>query len=128
MVNRDGDDHRVKSNVLSGGLPDSYPCVASGVFKYRQDGNGRGSAIDDPVYGGVGRLAQHLRALDVSSQRFVDNEPKATVFIADWNDFAAFNEVYAQIFAAPYPARSTIQNSRPLGALVGADAIAASER
>jgi 2-iminobutanoate/2-iminopropanoate deaminase len=49
---------------------------------------------------------------------------KVTVFIADWKDFAAFNEVYAQLFEAPYPARSTIQNTRPLGALVGADVIA----
>jgi 2-iminobutanoate/2-iminopropanoate deaminase len=50
---------------------------------------------------------------------------KVTVFIAEWSDFAAFNEVYAELFAAPFPARSTIQNSRPLNALVGADVIAA---
>jgi len=38
---------------------------------------------------------------------------KVTIFIADWNDFAAFNNAYAEIFTEPFPARSTIQNTRP---------------
>jgi reactive intermediate/imine deaminase len=49
---------------------------------------------------------------------------KLTFFLADWNDFAAMNEICAGEFEPPYPARSTIQNSRPMGALIGADAIA----
>ena len=49
---------------------------------------------------------------------------RVTFFLVDWNDFAAMNEVCAETFKQPYPARSTIQNSRPMGALVGADAIA----
>lgn len=34
------------------------------------------------------------------------NVVKTTVFLADMNDFAAMNEVYAEVFEAPYPARS----------------------
>ena len=49
---------------------------------------------------------------------------QVTFFLVDWNDFAGMNEVCAEMFAQPFPARSTIQNSRPMGALVGADAIA----
>ena len=49
---------------------------------------------------------------------------KLTVFLAEWSDFAAFNEAYAGLFASPFPARSTILNTRPLNALVGADVIA----
>lgn len=49
---------------------------------------------------------------------------QVTVFLANWDDFPAMNEVYMELFREPYPARSTIQNSRPMGALVGADAIA----
>jgi 2-iminobutanoate/2-iminopropanoate deaminase len=30
------------------------------------------------------------------------------VFLADMNDFAAMNEVYATFFASPAPARSTV--------------------
>jgi hypothetical protein len=34
------------------------------------------------------------------------------------------NDACAEEFKEPYPARSTLQNIRPMGALVGADAIA----
>ena len=37
---------------------------------------------------------------------------KTTVFLADMNDFAAMNQVYAQFFQAPYPARSAVQVAR----------------
>ena len=37
---------------------------------------------------------------------------KTTVFLADMNDFAAMNEVYAQFFQEPYPARSAVQVAR----------------
>ncbi len=38
----------------------------------------------------------------------LDNVVKTTVFLADINDFAAMNEVYAEAFKAPYPARSAV--------------------
>ena len=37
---------------------------------------------------------------------------KATVFLADMNEFAAMNEVYAQYFTGTPPARSTVQVAR----------------
>ena len=37
---------------------------------------------------------------------------KTTVFLQDMNDFAAMNEVYAQFFQEPYPARSAVQVGR----------------
>ena len=37
---------------------------------------------------------------------------KTTVFLADMNEFAAMNEVYAKYFTAPFPARSTVQVAR----------------
>ena len=37
---------------------------------------------------------------------------KTTVFLADMNEFAAMNEVYAKYFVAPFPARSTVQVAR----------------
>lgn len=38
----------------------------------------------------------------------LDNVVKTTVFLADMNDFASMNEVYAEAFKAPYPARSAV--------------------
>ncbi|EAI9907328.1 RidA family protein [Campylobacter upsaliensis] len=35
-----------------------------------------------------------------------DKVLKSTCFLADINDFAAFNEIYAEFFQASYPARS----------------------
>lgn len=41
-----------------------------------------------------------------------DNVVKTTVFLADMGDFAAMNAVYGEFFAAPAPARSTVQVAR----------------
>ena len=50
---------------------------------------------------------------------------KTTVFLPDRNDFAAMNEVYAQFFQEPYPARSAVQVARlPKDVLVEIEAIA----
>ena len=37
---------------------------------------------------------------------------KATVFLADMNDFAVMNEVYATFFGDPFPARAAFQVAR----------------
>lgn len=50
---------------------------------------------------------------------------KTTVFLADMEDFAAMNEVYAEFFSEPYPARSAISVKRlPKDALVEVECIA----
>jgi 2-iminobutanoate/2-iminopropanoate deaminase len=52
---------------------------------------------------------------------------KTTLYLVDMNDFRAVNAIYGQVFAAPPPARSTIQVAAlPLGALVEIEAIALS--
>ena len=37
---------------------------------------------------------------------------KTTVFIKEMDDFGAINEVYAEFFPAPYPARSCVEVAR----------------
>ena len=50
---------------------------------------------------------------------------KTTVLLADIADFAAMNEVYAEFFTEPYPARAAYQVAAiPKGALVEIEAIA----
>ncbi len=54
------------------------------------------------------------------------NVVKTTVFMADMNDFAAMNEVYATFFSEPYPARSAVAvKALPKGVLVEVECIAA---
>ena len=51
---------------------------------------------------------------------------KTTVFMADMADFSAMNEVYAQFFTEPYPARSAVAvKTLPKGALVEIEVVAA---
>jgi len=50
---------------------------------------------------------------------------KTTCYLADMNDFKAFNEVYAAHMPQPYPARTTIEAARlPLDILVEIEVIA----
>jgi 2-iminobutanoate/2-iminopropanoate deaminase len=50
---------------------------------------------------------------------------KSTVLLADMNDFAAVNEVYASFYKEPYPARVCYQVAKlPMGALVEIETIA----
>jgi 2-iminobutanoate/2-iminopropanoate deaminase len=50
---------------------------------------------------------------------------KTTVFIKDMNHFSKVNEIYAQYFSEPYPARSCIEVSRlPRDVLIEIEAVA----
>lgn len=54
------------------------------------------------------------------------NVMKTTIFLSDMNDFAAMNEVYAEFFNEPFPARSAIAvKTLPKNALVEVECIAA---
>lgn len=50
---------------------------------------------------------------------------KTSVFLADMDDFAEMNEVYATFFAAPFPARSAVAvKTLPKGARIEIECIA----
>ena len=50
----------------------------------------------------------NVKAILAEAGLTVDNVVKTTVFLADMSMFADMNEVYAQTFTAPYPARSAV--------------------
>ncbi|MDE2821677.1 MAG: RidA family protein [Chloroflexota bacterium] len=53
---------------------------------------------------------------------------KTTVFLADINDFGAFNAVYSEYFPQEPPARTTVQaGALPIGALIEVEAVAVLE-
>lgn len=55
----------------------------------------------------------------------LSNVVKTTVLLADISDFAAMNEVYAEMFKAPFPARTAFSvRDLPKGALVEIECIA----
>ncbi|TML89933.1 MAG: RidA family protein [Actinobacteria bacterium] len=49
---------------------------------------------------------------------------KVTAFITDMENFGAYNEVYAEFFEAPFPARTTVQAGLAPGLLVEIEALA----
>ena len=55
----------------------------------------------------------------------MDKVIKTTVFIKEMNDFGAINEVYAEFFLNPYPARSCVEVARlPKDVMLEIEAIA----
>ena len=55
----------------------------------------------------------------------MQNVIKTTVYLSDMANFAAMNEVYAQFFEAPFPARSAVAvKELPKSALVEIEVVA----
>lgn len=54
----------------------------------------------------------NLKNLVEASGSSMEKVVKTVVFISDMEDFAKINEVYAEFFPAPYPARSCVQVAR----------------
>ena len=66
----------------------------------------------------------NMKAILEAAGMSFDNVVKTTVFLADMADFADMNEVYAQFFAAPFPARSAVAvKTLPKGARVEIECI-----
>lgn len=71
------------------------------------------------------QVMNNLQAVLEKAGASFNHVVKTTIFLADLNDFEAVNQVYAQYFEEPYPARSTVQAARlPKGARLEIDAIA----
>jgi 2-iminobutanoate/2-iminopropanoate deaminase len=73
------------------------------------------------------RAIRNLTAILDAAGTSLERVLKTTVFLADFADFTAVNEVYASHFSTPYPARSTVAvKALPKGALVEIEAVALS--
>ena len=71
------------------------------------------------------RVMENLSAVLSGAGASFATVVKATIFLADLNDFAAVNEVYGKRFANAPPARSTVQVAAlPKGARVEIDLVA----
>jgi len=85
-----------------------------------QDGQVAGSTITEQTEQVIKNLGAVLEAAGSSFAKVV----KTTCFLADMNDFAAFNEVYAKYFTGK-PARSTVAVKQlPKSVLVEIEAVA----
>jgi 2-iminobutanoate/2-iminopropanoate deaminase len=70
----------------------------------------------------------NLKAILAQAGLGMANVVKTTIFLADINDFAAVNAVYAEAFTQPFPARSCVQVAAiPKGAKLEIECIAVRE-
>ena len=84
-----------------------------------------GAIVEGDIKAQAQQSLNNLKAILNAAVTNMGAVVKTTVFLADMNDFAAMNEVYAQFFQEPFPARSAVQVGRlPKDAKVEIEAIA----
>ena len=86
-------------------------------------------ATGDFAEGGIKELTRqsltNMKAILAEAGLDMGDVVKTTVFLADMADFAEMNEVYAQFFSAPFPARSAVAvKTLPKGARVEIECVA----
>ncbi|HSK70062.1 MAG TPA: RidA family protein [Pyrinomonadaceae bacterium] len=84
-----------------------------------------GEFVSNDVAEQTEQVLKNLSAVLEAAGSGLNNVVKTTVFLADMNDFAAMNEVYARFFSENKPARATVQAARlPRDARVEIECIA----
>ena len=84
-----------------------------------------GSFVEGGIKEQTRQSLQNVKAILEEAGLTMSNVVKTTVFMADMNDFADMNAVYAEFFAEPYPARSAVAvKTLPKGALVEIEVVA----
>lgn len=82
-----------------------------------------GTVVGETIEDQVGRTLENVRAVLEAAGASMADVVKTTVHLADIDDFAAFNTVYAQHFPDPKPTRTTVQSVLP-GIRVEIDVVA----
>lgn len=96
------------------------------IFTAGQIGLDPEGNLSETVVDQTRRALQNLSAVLAAGGGAFESVIKTTIFLADMNDFAQVNEVYAEYFGDSRPARSTVEAAGlPKGALVEIEAIAA---
>jgi 2-iminobutanoate/2-iminopropanoate deaminase len=71
-----------------------------------------GQFVEGGIAEQTGQVLRNVSNLMEAAGTSLARVVKTTVFLADMNDFAAMNEVYARFFGTEPPARSTVQAAR----------------
>lgn len=81
-------------------------------------------AMVDGIEAQIHQVFANLRAVAAAAGGDLGDVVKLNVFLTDLGHFAKVNEIMAQYFSQPYPARAAVGvASLPRGALVEADAV-----
>jgi 2-iminobutanoate/2-iminopropanoate deaminase len=84
-----------------------------------------GAIVDGDITAQADQSMRNVAALLKAAGLGFEHVARTTVFLADMNDFAAMNAVYARYIVDPPPARATVQVARlPRDVKIEIDAIA----
>jgi 2-iminobutanoate/2-iminopropanoate deaminase len=84
-----------------------------------------GSIVPGGIEDQTRQVFTNIEAILKAAGASFDAVVSATVYVADMNDFAKVNAIYATYFSSPAPARATVQVARlPKDALVEIQVIA----
>jgi 2-iminobutanoate/2-iminopropanoate deaminase len=84
-----------------------------------------GSFVSENLVEQTEQVLKNLSEVLIAAGSDLERVVKTTVFLADMNDFAAMNEVYAKFFDTNKPARATVEAARlPRDARIEIDCIA----
>ena len=83
-----------------------------------------GNLVDGDIAAQARRAFDNLKAVAEAADGSLDRIVRLGLYLTDLSQFAAVNAVMQEYFAAPYPARSTIEVSGlPKGAAFEVDAV-----
>lgn len=84
-----------------------------------------GKVVEGQITEQATKVLENLTAVLAASGSSLDRVVKTTCFLANLDDFATFNAIYATYFESDPPARSTVQVAKlPLGVLVEVECVA----
>lgn len=119
----------ISTNEAPGAIGPYSQAIDTGSFIFASGQipiNPADGSIPDGIKAQTAQSLANVKAILKAAGLTTANVVKTTVFLADMGDFAAMNEVYAETFEAPYPARSAVAvKTLPKNVLVEIEVIAA---
>lgn len=94
------------------------------VMSAGQGGADSRGAMSTDIVIQIDRCLRNVVAAIVAGGATEDEIVKVTVYLTSVDHFATMNSVYATVFSAPFPARTTVYVTLPAGMVIEADAIA----
>ena len=118
----------VKTTDAPAALGPYSQAIKAGGFVYVSGQVPIDPATGEFVAGGIAeqtdRVLKNVAAVLEAAGSSLNQVVKTTVFLADMNEFAAMNDVYAKFFTEAPPARATVQAARlPRNARVEIEAV-----
>jgi 2-iminobutanoate/2-iminopropanoate deaminase len=115
----------VRKEIRTPGAPAPIGPYSQGIVTSGQMLFVAGQTPKDPVNGSMPQefraqvelCLKNVKAIVEAAGASMADVVKVNAYLADLGNFAAFNEIYAKFFSAPYPARTTVGAVLPGGAV-----------